>query len=136
MESEDVLMFVRKLTAVSAISAALVVGVATAAFAASGNGNNFGVGSSSCVGSDEVENQTVLETGSAFKTGTMTPATAKWSIWASTTNNFNTATSVAGATAKTVNQFYTPPPNQIEYVWGCIFNNNTVGLDYSIAITP
>jgi hypothetical protein len=136
MESEDVLMFVRRLTAVSAISAALVVGVATVALAASGNGTNFGVGSSSCVGPDKVENQTVLETGSAFKTGTMTAATAKWSIWASTSDNFNTATSVAGATAKTINQFYTPPANQTEYVWGCIFNNNTVALDYSIATNP
>jgi hypothetical protein len=136
MESEDVLMFARRLTAVSAISAALVVGVAAAAFASSGNGTNLGVGSSSCVGPDQVENQTVTETGSAFKTGTMTAASAKWSIWASTSDNFNTATSVAGATAKTISQFYTPPANQIEYVWGCIFNNNTVGLDYSITINP
>jgi len=129
-------MFARRITAVSVISAVLVVGAATAAFAATGNGTNLGVGSSSCVGPDLVENQTVLETGSAFKTGTMTGASAKWSIWASASSNFNTATSVAGATAKTIDQFYVPPANQAEYVWGCIYNNNTVAIDYSIAINP
>jgi hypothetical protein len=130
-------MVFRRSAAITAIAGTLVLGTAAAALADSGGGTRLAVGGSACVG-PVVANpmQFVLETGSAFQTGTQYGASVRWSIWTNSIPDLNTASRAIRSDGTTVSQDVQNTGSDVAYYWGCLFNNSSGKVDYSVTIDP
>jgi hypothetical protein len=126
----------RRPAVIIAIAGTLVLGTAVAAFADTSTGAGLSPGGNDCAGPVFVQpGKSAEETGSAFETGTGTPVSVKWSIWTNSTDHLNTATRAIAYQGTSVPLQavlnFGPDPG---YYWGCLFNNSSVDVSYTVTI--
>jgi len=121
-----------------AIAGTLVLGTAAAAFADTSTGQGLEVSGNNCAGPVLVQPQQYAEeSGSATQHGTGNPASVKWSIWTNTTDNLNTATRAIAYQGSTLFlQAVLNGGSAPAYYWGCLFNNSSGSVDYTVTINP
>jgi hypothetical protein len=132
---KGILMRLRKPMVIVASTVTLVLGTAVAAFADTSTGQGLAVGGNNCAGPVVVDSgQSAGEGGQAFEHDTTDPVSVRWSIWENSTNDLDTATRVLATEATAVIQYATNNSGSALYYWGCLFNNSTVEVDYTVTI--
>ena len=123
--------------AIMAITGALVLGTAAGALADSGTGQRLAVKGNSCVGPVLVNPQQYAEeTGSAYQTGTSIPASVRWSIWTNSTPDLGSASRAIANEGTSIFQFVLNTGSASAYYWGCLYNDSSGKVDYSVSINP
>lgn len=116
-----------------AIAGTLILGTAAAALADTGSG--LAVGGNDCATPIVVQPQQYAEeTGNATATATGAPTSVKWSIWTNSTDDLNTATRAVAAQGTNVIQSVQNQGTAPEYYWGCLFNNSSVKVNWTVTI--